>query len=523
MVLTQAVSLTAQQFFQGLIRCPAATTPGLRNCATSPAAVNTAAQQLLAIMRTLCVPDSGWPVNQPQTPANLLPYASDEAEELLETLHQWQRENSSKTTLIPALEQPHLQLVAGFSAELLWAIAASAPDIMQLLEGKSTHFRGVNTENIRLIPVLTVKLDKTAYTFDLAMQSAVQPDLAIADIASDWLSRVSPCTAYETLQQQVWQQVTTNVPHLQLWREGQTLPLLLPGQSWTTVHVILHLELAALNPLRKTAQPAKGSTQLTMPLRSPLDSGIPHPQIWLSEPSVSTFNQLPVAIASNEPFFREADVSFLESTDLETVSAQAEAIDFSRRLNDWSNLEEAEMTAIALVAAAHEFICSDRQVVGAFARSPLTLMELCQQLRWLWVRASQDCLPLMAGLAARWLPPGKGWRTGSVVSVGRLHLQSAANNQASLDIASGEWISERSQLSHDHIVQLLTSSGLSHSCWTVGELETYLQQTLQQRSPLLNYFMAGTSIALTSPCDELFPQAKPPHLRLNLQISIEFI
>jgi len=164
MMSTDSTTLTAHQLLQRICWPQhgevSAIAPAL------PPAVQTKIDALGHVLQTLRAADSGWPVDQPQTHETLLPYVTDEVEELLEALHA-----AAPVAVEPAPTVPTPQPIADLSTTWLWAIAASLPTAMQLLEEVAASSRDQPAAyGVRLVPLLKLQPAGLDYTLDLATQ-----------------------------------------------------------------------------------------------------------------------------------------------------------------------------------------------------------------------------------------------------------------------------------------------------------------------------------------------------------------
>jgi len=534
MVSIHAASIAANQFFQGLLGQLEAPQPSWQITPALPAAAQTATDNLLAIMRTLCAPDSGWPEDKPQIPDNLLPYVSDETEELLETLQPWVAAISATTASIkdpPAssLAANPATLVADLSAFLLWAIAASHPTAMKLLEGVSARLsQHPDAYGVRLVPVLKLRVDGEDYALDLATQTHFASSLTLAESAVLQLpDQTSPALMLSQWQTLFWRHAIAIAPGLEKWQHGITGKLLLPGHNWATTTASLALKFVPLTLAVTVREPASHTWEAA-PAGDMADAAMPSARVWHAEPDL--FSAFETDIISNESlemaqkFSLESDVTLTDFPAVQRAIAPTEI----ERLGQSATLNPqdiaAQLAPLNLVERIYQVIRPEQTVAPLLLRSPLSLGELCHQVKWLWIRASQDLMPLMSGISARCLTVGHVWEMGTIATIGQLVIREAGHNPIVLDVTTGEWESDLSTVTAaDDMLHLQTSTALPRSLWQVADLETYLNDLTRQRSPILAYLQTEVPITVTSPHDALFPESAKTPLTLQFKIAIKFL
>ncbi|HEY9763394.1 MAG TPA: hypothetical protein V6D07_12765 [Trichocoleus sp.] len=206
----------------------------------------TAAQQLINIVITLCSPEGGWPSDLPQTPDNLVPYVSEEVAELLDALSQ------AGAVPCPPPSSPRLQtrLLGDWLPQLLWQIASSGYEIMRLMEGIQARLYcehdACASGIVRLVPVLTLTASEIELALDLVTQTLPQVDW-LADSAGVQLAEgdlIGSLCPVETWIAKVIQQVAQQHPSLaELLHGGCSVEALVPGQGWCRGRLSLHFYL----------------------------------------------------------------------------------------------------------------------------------------------------------------------------------------------------------------------------------------------------------------------------------------
>ncbi|MGD1940084.1 MAG: hypothetical protein ACFB0G_02115 [Leptolyngbyaceae cyanobacterium] len=527
MVSTDIAPPRASQFFEGLY-WPLADAEALSSTIQPvPDTVQLAADTLRSLMVTLCAADSGWPADQPQTADTLLPYVADEVEELLEALHQW-----APAAVQPPIATPQTpQRLAELSAFLLWTIAASSPEAMKLLEGMPTDGgQRWETAGVRLAPILKIQRDHASDELDLAAQTPVAADQALAPDALLPLSELaSPALTVGQWQDRIWQQAIALVPALAQWRSGLPVQLLLPGSAWGEAKLFLALQMVAVPP-RALPTPHRSAVSAPPPLVETLFDpvGMPEMRVWpATEAAIAPLK--PAALMPNHSLEEDAqacDITFTDITPLQTAIFVAAISRGSHQVGQAS----AQLSALDLVRQVHRVISptavTDLTAGGAPPLAllvPHTMAPLCEQVKWLWIQASQDFTPLMEGLSARRLRSGQAWTTGRVAIAGHLSLRSAAASPIVLDVTTGEWPLPELPLEAHDILHLKTATALPQELWLAAELTTHITTWVRQRSPLLACFLDGQAITLSSPQDALFPEAEPAPRQLCFQILLHWL
>ncbi|MEM6424857.1 MAG: hypothetical protein AAF728_06835 [Cyanobacteria bacterium P01_D01_bin.128] len=527
MVSTDIAPPRASQFFEGLY-WPLADAEALSSTIQPvPDTVQLAADTLLSLMVTLCAADSGWPADQPQTADTLLPYVADEAEELLEALQQWAPASAQPLIALPQTPQR----LAELSAFLLWTIAASSPEAMKLLEGVPTDGgQRWETAGVRLVPILKIQRDHASDELDLAAQTLVAADQALdTDALLPLPELASPALPVGQWQDRIWQQAITLVPALAQWRSGLPVQLLLPGSEWGEAKLFLALQIVAVPP-RALPTPHRPAVSTPPPLVETLFDpvGTPEMRVWpATEAAIAPLK--PAALVPDHSLEEDAqacDITFTDITPLQTAIFVATISRGSHRVGQAS----AQLSALDLVRQVHRVISptavTDLTAGGTPTLAllvPQTMATLCEQVKWLWIQASQDFTPLMEGLSARRLRSGQAWTTGRVAIAGHLSLRSAADSPIVLDVTTGEWPLPELPLEAHDILHLKTATALPQELWLAADLTTHITTWVRQRSPLLACLLDGQSITLSSPQDALFPEAESAPRQLCFQILLHWL
>ena len=520
-----ASTLTGYQFFQGICQPeePAA-------AVILPIKPSDAVQQKVAalqrILHTLMAADSGWPAEQPQTPETLLPYVTDEAEDLLEALQGELFSMVAVDAVANGSSKASPRHLKDLSADWLWAIAASSPLAMQLLEGVAANVEEWSqVYGLRLVPMLEVQNGDTTYTLDLTTQSwgslvpAVAPETAIQLLELP----TAPWVTAATVQAQLRDHSIALVPALASWFAGVTVNLCLPDTPWMTAQARLVLALMPLT--MQVAEPKPTALEMPLTYTDTEATGLPTARVWQADATPTTVVETSTAIldvpAQAYPWTLDSELSFLEPTALTTALQAQEHKKLSQRvMTDGQLHADPELQTLLETVLS---MSSEPNIWGlALDEASITLSELCKQVKWLWVQASQEYMPLMSGLPAQQLQSGRPWQSGTLMSQGQLVLQADGQAIAALDVASGEWITTAATLAATDLLHLSTALPLESNICSVERLTAVSNQMVAARSPLLASLMTAAPIKLWSPQDELFPDQSPPNLTLRWQVALTF-
>ena len=537
----QTASLTASQLLQGVFRSVDSSPPAFEASYWSlPAVVQQATARLVNIVQVLCTPDSGWPKDKPQTLETLSTYVCDEAEELLEALRQWQLDRQTASAPLMALPSPPSQTALGQIAELgaylIWSIAASTPEAMALLEGVPATWQSSaqkkQRQGIRLVPVLTIRLDNVDYDLDLITQAVFEPSSTLSDNSLLQLGGdhpiPSPLFPVSDWRKALWAGVIATTPKFSQWQQGQALQILMPSQTWCLAQVSLRLQLVTLAPQTATsAIPEEGLIPPALPAHStPIDTT--DPQVCLgslkaSPPSLSAVAPkcLP-ASSQNLPLATE--ISFLDKSWRQSAIAAMLSTDLG---TSWGiQPTDKTLDTLTIVRETYQTLNSQSTILDTklhLFRSPLTLADLCAQVQWLWVRTHPELMSLMSGVAAKQLRPGNEWQTGILVATGQLLFQSSSEISWLLEISTRQWHPDIPQQSAADILYLHPTSLLAdNAIWQMADLRAHLDYTLYQRSPILAHLINGTTVELVPPQSQPSSAFIKLKAQMQLQVALQF-
>lgn len=508
-----AVTFHSSDFGTGVYRVLSAAGEGVTPAYGQP--TQAALIRLVDLIRTLCAPGMGWPSDRPQTPENILPYVSEEAEELLNQL-QKAPALAPKTACFGAIHRPVLtpqsatthHFLRDLLTACLWSITASSYEAMRLLEGVTAKFAVPSLgQGVRLLPVLRFESPEMAWSLDMVTQAPITADMALTETAQfaladgdlDGQSR----DVHQWLQL-LWQEVERYQPTLRSLRQGWEVALLLPQQPWHQGRLSLDLQLVGLPP-----EPEM-SPALTAAV--PLLSGSPVEQL-------------------QTPWPLDA---LLEFTDPDwNASFQNQALSaFPLSLPSLEALDglEAEKALLALVTVAQARMVR-AQAPGLFsvALAPLlTLHRLWLCWRWLVLQPDTPLMQLMGGILARCLSTSQGWVTGILQAHLSLTFQQDSV-QRCLDLGTGIWCSPRAELAQGSLLVMQVQGPWGDQIWPSDVLKTELIAALWQASPVLQLLWEGTSVILTTGGSLADPALRPEpaqedttSVHIHLQMDLTF-
>lgn len=544
MPYSNTASLTVSQVFQGVFRRikPIPSEDSLAQRVLPPA-VQAATAELVNVLQAVCAPDSGWPAERPQTPQTLLPYVSDEAEELLEAWHRWQPDveasSEKPTTPSGASHDTVPELISELGDYLVWSIAASNPDAMTLVGGTSAILQPPcqikRMQRIRLVPVLNIHFNDFHYAVDLVTRTPFDladtfPDSSLLKLGEQFFpQRLSPLSRWlETL----WTQAIATVPELSQWQKGQGIQLLLPGRTWCSAQAFLNLHFVPLTMHYGLCEPTADCFAAPASVSLQPEIGTLDPQVWSvtggSFSEVIFEAESKRLLTSIQPPALDTELSFIKENWLREAIAATLSADIGIAL-DRRHQADRELNVLSIVDEVYQAVnpaslSSHAELL--LLHSPLTLAEFCRQLQWLWVKAHQELMPLMSGITAYRLKSGGEWQLGTLVTTSQLVLHPETEILWYLELSTRQWHTDKlnpfDTTSNTDVIHLQTANLVPQSMWQMNELRTYLSHILCQRSPILQHLMTPKTVALTLP-DREFPfTSSETQMPLELQLVPKF-
>jgi hypothetical protein len=208
--------------------------------------VMAAMERLMTIVDWVRSPAGGWPSDREVSPENLLPYVMDEALDVLECLEKsWMQLGLPASHPFAPLQKllNDRIILSDAIAQLLWGVARSSIETMQLLGGMPADLFQAGKEwtpgILRLMAVLTVQTPNFQWQMDLVTAAPPLPELH-----PDSLVRWSATSVFwaEGLLQNLQTTIAQNtLPLHNLLNQAVPSEIIAPSQAWEKGS--LHLSL----------------------------------------------------------------------------------------------------------------------------------------------------------------------------------------------------------------------------------------------------------------------------------------
>lgn len=495
---TLSAALAAKTLRQTVCRLDAMV--GAAQLPPLPDRVVAPAQRLVDLVMTLRSPTGGWPPNLEQTPENLEPYIGDETAELLDALAQVHL----PAPVVGATATP-VVTVADLVPHLLWLIASSGYEVMQLVEGLRARLYvsadQFSLQVVRLVPVLTLTTGESQTSLDLVTQTDPQPQPALAPTME--LQLIDHDLDMERFQVnyllgRVHQQIHQTTPILQsLLTQGWAVDCLRPGQGWQPGQLRLQLYLTDIGPRRSdsTASPSSpGDSSL-----SAGTAGLPTESFTIDDfaDALAPRHALQTAgIMGDWLTFTNDDwiQAFLQNNAQRTLAPALLVL-----LQQLQQQTVPTGENLACIRAVYDAVTS---VVGqgglfshTFVHRSLLFADVWPRLRWYLAQSSERVMQLMGGIPARALQPGLFWQSGNLFLRPLLTLQ-VGGQLWLIDLGSGRLLPALPfALVADAIVDL-DERRFWPSPLTVHQLMTAITADFEQGAPALAQLRQGTDINL---------------------------
>ncbi len=456
---------------------------------TSPA-TQAALARLVGLMRTLCTPGMGWPSDRPQTPENILPYVSEEIEELIDQLQQ--------ATHGPAIQplwpihspllNPGLggdrpipvtdhHLLANLFAACLWGVTASSYGAMGLLEGVAATVdldAPTPWQGIRLVPCLCLASPAITWTLDVVTQAPITPTVGLPDTARITLTGNDLDPQPRTVQQWLvllWDALEQHQPSLGTLRQGWDITLLLPSHDRCQGRLTLDLKLVGLS------QPETDISAFVP--AAPLLSGAAMRPDMPSEPppplhQLLQFTQPDWVIAFNNQVLSALPLSL-------------------------PALDAVELPLVLATVAHDRMVRTQTPSLfsPALGLMPISLQYLWPRWRWLALQPDTPLISLMGGLSAACLSANQAWTAGLLQARLSLQLQQGSTHWH-LDLNTGEWWDPEAEPLPGAVFRMPEGGPLATQVWPWEALKMHLVDALCQASPALRLLWAGTTVNLAA-------------------------
>ncbi|MFE4108023.1 hypothetical protein [Almyronema epifaneia] len=487
--------------------------------ATHSAALQPAVQPLLAVVKQLRSPQSGWPAQLPQTPENMTPYVSEEIQEVIEALQAISPANEAA----PPLWLQTDCLIELLIAEMLWSVACSDYETMRLLEGvKAIKQAEASAQEgiLRLIVVLSLEVTGRKQLLDLVTQAAPHRE--------NWLSQPVGLQIHDSdlchqplqsdqLLAQLQQRIQRTTPAVGPLLEGLDVDLLQPLQPWQRGKLQLNLQLEFI-PQRAGSLPPPAAAHPPAPADSPPANRVPLNTPLADAAAVLVSGAEP---ASSPPpvwmtLVEEAWIQQFAQTVLEhSLLALLPEVAQNDALAPSSQNPAFFHWLLAETSALVEGLKDNRQLFQpAFFQQPILLCDLLSRLLWSVSRSTPTAMRLLGGVAAQQLQPDGVWQAGNLRLQAKLQIQLVQVNWQ-FDLSTG-LVTAANRRRPDSAIWLREMIDLP-TISRLPALEQQIQQQIQRRSPELAGFLNGTAIeVLTS---ETGLEAQKGQLRLTLDLQ----
>lgn len=263
-------------------------TPGLGDGGVAHQAV-LAMEQLAALINHLRSPAGGCPPGLELRPETLVPYVTDEVQEVLDALRSHAPESfpASPPTVFPSCLS-----IEELIPQLLWLVVRSSYEVMQLIEGVHAEVQQPGTSwqlgMVRLVVLLQADLTDKRWQLDLATQrspdSLLPPTAILRLLPQDpqgHLIESSMAASAGSLSQCLQQILGEAAPGMAQWLVGIPANLLEAGSGWRSGQLSLQLGWEFMADCPTTA----ASTLVALPpAELPPPSNDLFSETWLSEP-----------------------------------------------------------------------------------------------------------------------------------------------------------------------------------------------------------------------------------------------
>jgi hypothetical protein len=449
--------------------------------------VKKAVQRLVAIIAKLRSPEGGWPTDLEPTVENLLPYVTEEAYEVLDTLHI--DGVAPQVTLTQALEDvlqtttlPGYLLVEELIPRLLWYVARGSYDLMRLLCGVEASVfqpgQGWQTGIVRLVAILDAKFDSDRHwALDLA---TYQPPTTVLTeqvlIRSEHETFCPQPTWVASLTQHLLQQIQTVTPEALTFIEPAVVELLAPSQGWQTCTLQLQLAFEftagtqpAIAEVNAASVEQTGDPNLSFKFTTPtvLEQYL---QSLVQQPLDVAIAQLPAPDTWNRDRLLAMPTSQALATIVEAAALVAEAVPQAKDLGQ--------------DCATHAGVVLD---------------DWLPQLLWQLTSSSYEVMHWIGGLTAKALPTGDRWQAGTLRLWTVLSLKTTEHDWY-FDISTGQNLKAMpSALAASAMIQLDVVEK-SPRLQRVEPVMTRLIAQIQTSTPLMQQLMEGIEVhLLTAP------------------------
>ncbi|HEY9699383.1 MAG TPA: hypothetical protein V6D10_19145 [Trichocoleus sp.] len=404
-------------------------------------------------------------VNQPQTPKGLAPYVEVEVQSVIDALQTQPNLgcNPSMVCSEALLGQENLELKTVVSW-LLWGIARSSHQVMQLLEGSIAQLLSKKqlpqTGMIRLAALVEFKLPNQTYTLDLATHSltpTLLPSEQLVQLPDSALT--SQPQSVGDLLKHLTTQVQDSTAIIRPFFTGVPVELLIPGHPWQQGKLRLYLGLEFV-PQSTASQPA----------------AFPHVRMTNS----AWASRYADIVAQQELAHR-----FPHLSSIQTWQQNPESVS----MPDWQ---------ISLITDACNFTDwlqrSLTFLSRVFMQEAFSFEDLTQRLLWCFSRTGYRVMQWMGEASVQVLEPESHWMTGTLRYVIKLQA-STPELDWEADLMTGQPPTEGLTIHPEAILRFSKLNETQCLC-QMAKIEAEILQTIEQAAPELQQLLHGIEIDL---------------------------
>lgn len=438
-------------------------------------------ERLIDIVAQLLSPGSGWPDELPPTPENLATYITEEADEVLAIIH---REMLERNENSPPPLSDYITLEE-LLPRLLWYLARSSDEMMQLLAGLPAQIKLKNSEledgNLRLSTILTLD-NRADWAIDLVTNHLPQSTLSAQTLINslEGFTIPEPITCSHFLDQ-LREKILKINPELKYFFSSNHTEFLEPGFPWQSgsFQIKFTWEFIKFPDLIP-----EGEFPSPNPLNSPL-------------PAKLRLTHQPLLEAYFESVMKQ-----------QLIQGMIEVISSEHLKNFEQDLGSFNPGIFCLIEAAYEFVEAIQNPqkfdqLNSLGQEIL-IKDLTQKLLWQIIRPHWEIMQWVGGVKVNVLPPESPWIKGLLHLTLTWQLQ-LSESLAKIDLVSGElfppfWeeiyqenIPNKFRLTQDTIIQL-QSSEITTSPIRADDFLRKIQDKLESVSPELALWLMGIEI-----------------------------
>lgn len=484
---------------------------------------NTAAMQhLVELISKLRSSQPDEPVTSSLTPAELIPYVTDEAYDVLEAL----QENPPPVLPINDVASLPPLLIETIIPKLLWCIARSSYATMQMIEGVRVN---VNTAAedwqagvLRLAILLEIQTPELEWSIDLATGCALHHRLnhswaiRTEDEGLTWVFAATDSgngseqvTNWADRQlQQITQALLAKTPAFKALLDNIPVELMPPRSVWQSGHLRLKLDYEFLPqgspPFMATGQLMSNPVEAELideleaeHAPEPLSPEFDLPQSTLLTQAART----PVAVVEMppQPLVATTIVRLADPATVETFADLARQQEFANSIN-WlrSQLQVHHPEALLPAIVQEAYRVSNMTYRSAsmnfsLLQPELLVDEVIPKLLWQVTRSSYEGTQWIGGVRASLLQPEADWENGTLRLLIILGLETE-QEQWFVDLATGRFVAKESWCLPPTAIAQVQVDPRYEELIQVAALQTRLMRTIRSTTPEGALLMQGVTV-----------------------------